>query len=679
MSNQREQVSQFLSDQDAHTQEQPVSFSQEDDTLKLPVVAKAQQGRITPLALPTLKENTSVQHFSLLTPSKTGTYRKKRPRLILLTPEQREHVKSSPLFNPNEADSYTPTQQKRERPALTPRISDLVQAEIYQQSLHPELVEFDFNDESDDEESNAEKFYSIPTLVVTALAKQQGQQQEEMESEISGAAGGAAIIGVGNIVGSILKYGSTFLLQRGLGANLYGLHSIVFSLVWLIAPLFNLGLGDTMVRYIPLYRGKKQANSVAGLVTFGSLLSVAAGILALLLMFFGAPVFATMKHEPRIATLLQLMAFMSPFICTQLTWFGGLQGLKAFKWRVLAERILPPVILVLLLLASLLLYKKITLVDAGWVTIISTLSGTVCSMYFLFRTVSRVIKPKGRTYETREWFIFASLNLLTSLTEVFLESIDVLLLAFLAVPSVQIGQYYASVKISDFILMPLYSLNTMFAPTIAELHGKRERQKLEAMFQIVTKWTITFSLPIFFVATLFSTTLLSLSGNSFVAAWPVLLISSLGSIANASTGCVGYMLLMTGHQKLSFINAVTGVVLNITLGVILAPRYGALGIAIGAGLAVILGNGIRLIQVYFLLKIQPYRWHTLKPIAAGLLSAAATEALLYPFIHANVFIQLALIPIFLLLYIGCLALLKLSPEDKVVVDTLLNKFSRGKK
>ena len=164
-----------------------------------------------------------------------------------------------------------------------------------------------------------------------------------------------------------------------------------------------------------------------------------------------------------------------------------------------------------------------------------------------------------------------------------------------------------------------------------------------------------------------------------MAAWPVLLISSLGSIANASTGCVGYMLLMTGHQKLSFLNAVTGVILNIVLGVILAPRYGALGIAIGAGIAVIVGNGIRLLQVYILLKIQPYRWHTLKPVAAGLLSAAATEALLYAFIHAHILIRLALIPIFVVLYIGCLALLKLSSEDKVVVDALLNKFSRGKK
>ncbi len=670
----------MLSDQDIHAQEQPVSFDKEGDTLKAHTIAKLPQKGVPPSALPALKDGRLAHNPSLLTTSKTGQVIergiKRKPRLILLTPEQRERVELSPLFAPSQTNVHSKEQQERIRPALTPRLSHEIQAEIYQQSLHPELVTLDYDD---DDDPDAEHFYSIPTLVVTAIAKQQGQPQEEMQSEISGAASGAAVIGVGNIVGSVLKYGSTFLLQRGLGADLYGVYSIVFSLVWLIAPLFNLGLGDTMVRYIPLYRAKRQANSVAGLVTFGSLLSVIAGMLALLLMFFGAAFFAAIKHEPQITTLLQLMAFTSPFICTQLTWFGGLQGLKSFKWRVISERILPPVVLVLLLLATLLLYRKITLAAAGWVTIISTLAGTLCSMYFLFRTVSRVIKPEGRTYNMREWFVFASLNLLTSLTEVFLESIDVLLLAFLAVPSVQIGQYYASVKISDFILMPLYSLNTMFAPTIAELHGKGEKQKLATMFQIVTKWTITFSLPFFFVATLFSTALLSLSGSSFIAAWPVLLISSLGSIANASTGCVGYMLLMTGHQKLSFINAVTGVVLNIVLGVILAPKYGALGIAIGAGLAVVIGNGIRLIQVYFLLKIQPYHWQSLKPVVAGLLSAAVTEALLYPFIHANVFIRLAFIPIFLALYIGCLALLKLSPEDKIVVDALLNKFSRSKK
>ena len=413
MSNQREQVSHTLSDQDIHVQEQPVSFDKEDDTVKLSTIATLPHRGGTPSALPALKEGRPVHHPSLLSTSKTGSGIergiKRKPRLILLTPEQRERVELSPLFAPSQTNLHPKEQQERVRPALTPSFSHEIQAEIYQQSLHPELVALDYEDDDPD----AERFYSIPTLVVASVAKQQGQPQEEMQSEISGAASGAAVIGVGNIVGSVLKYGSTFLLQRGLGADLYGVYSIVFSLVWLIAPLFNLGLGDTMVRYIPLYRAKRQANSVAGLVTFGSLLSVIAGVLALLLMFFGASFFAAMKHEPQITTLLQLMAFTSPLICTQLTWFGGLQGLKSFKWRVIAERVLPPVVLVLLLLATLLLYRKITLAAAGWVTIISTLAGTVCSMYFLFRTVSRVIKPEGRTYNMREWFIFASLNLLT--------------------------------------------------------------------------------------------------------------------------------------------------------------------------------------------------------------------------------------------------------------------------
>src|SRR5258708_32174109 len=95
----------------------------------------------------------------------------------------------------------------------------------------------------------------------------------------------------------------------------------------------------------------------------------------------------------------------------------------------------------------------------------------------------------------------------------------------------------------------------MFTPTIAELYSKGEIEKLKVMFKIVTKWTITFSLPIFWIAALFSRSLLDLPGKGFGEAWPLLVAFSIGAIVNAGTGSVGHMLIMTGHQKLSFLNS----------------------------------------------------------------------------------------------------------------------------
>ncbi len=180
------------------------------------------------------------------------------------------------------------------------------------------------------------------------------------------------------------------------------------------------------------------------------------------------------------------------------------------------------------------------------------------------------------------------------------------------------------------------------------------------MFKVVTNWVIIFSLPICLIAILFSRPLLGISGDSFLAAWPLLVVLSVGSMVNAGTGSVGYILLMTGHQKHSFINSLTAVIINIILGIILTKLHGALGTAIATGLALAIVNLMRLLQVRLLLKIHPYRWDTLKPLGAGLISSLLIGALLY-------FLHLTLLMMF-----------KFSPEDKIVIDKLRKKL-RGRK
>ena len=126
------------------------------------------------------------------------------------------------------------------------------------------------------------------------------------------------------------------------------------------------------------------------------------------------------------------------------------------------------------------------------------------------------------------------------------------------------------------------------------------------------------------------------------------------------------------------------------LGVILTPLYGAMGTAISTGVAVCVANVMRLLLVRIMLKMQPYRWDTLKPLGAGLISTAVTGGLIYLLSraiahdyflagHAVVSLELGFIPVFLASYSGLLILFKGSPEDEIVLSALRKKFVRGKK
>ncbi|GCE23422.1 flippase [Dictyobacter kobayashii] len=516
---------------------------------------------------------------------------------------------------------------------------------------------------------------TLPMIVLKGIAGQQGNVAPVMHSEISGAASGAAIIGIGNIVGSILKFGSNYLLQVGFGATLYGLYSICLAMVQLVASLCNLGLSDTVIRYTAIYQSRQQIRSLQGLLRFCTMIAAIMGLTGSCCILLFSTVFAVSKHEPALAPLLRLMSPLVFLFCLQAVWLGSLQGLKLFKWRVIAERLVVPC--VLLLLAMLFFWLAPSLYTIALATILSMVAGTLACAYFLYRAVMR--PKRGRLqYDVQEWLSFAVFNFLTSITEVVLESIDTLLLVVLVVSDTQIGQYNAAIKISDFIAMPLFSLNTMFAPTIAELHSQGEAQKLETMYQVVNKWIIMLSLPIFCIATLFSQPLLQLSGKSFFAAWPLLVVSAIGSMINASTGSVGYVLLMTGHQRISFINSLISVSLNILLGLLLIPHFGAMGTAIGTTVTLAIINILRYIQIRSLLKFYPYNWHILKPMGAGLFSTLLVGGLLFLLADAVLPVRLLLIPLFILCYAGCLYLFKIGPEDAIVLDAFRRKFTRSR-
>ncbi len=614
----------------------------------------------------------------------------KAPKESLIAPktsfEQRVEKSTSSQFNPLGIKRVKAQQQKEEggSPQFKPigllsfasPQQDEMGRDPDSQAWKYETIKIDIRDLGLDE----------PTIRLEAIPKQQGQTITTMQSEISGTASSAAFVGIGSLVNYILKYGNNFLMQRGLGAASYGLYSIGMSIASLMVSILPLGMDDAMVRYTSIYRSKQQTNLLRGLMVFCFIVAGGAGILGAIFMISFAPFLAAIRKTPDVIPVLQVIAPLVPLLCIQAISFGGLQGFKQFKSSILWLRIFVPILSFLLLAGTLYFFRDPVAVAA--VTVVNTIILAGLSLSCLFRTASRILKPEPEAYAVREWTGFAVPNLLTTVIDTVLDSIDTLLLTFFAVSDEAIGQYNAAIKISGFIAMPLAILNTTFAPTIAELHSKGEKQKLEAMFKVVTKWAITFSLPIFAIATLFSVPLLSLSGASFIEAWPLLIVFAVGGLVNIATGPVGLMLLMTGHQKFSFLNSLAAVTANIVLGLILTPRYGAMGTAISTGIATCVVNLMRLLQVFLLLKMQPYRWDTLKPLGSGLISAAVTGGLLYllrrthwfiPIFQAHLPIDFVLIPVFLGTYIGLLALFKTAPEDKIILDALRKKLKRGKK
>jgi O-antigen/teichoic acid export membrane protein len=98
---------------------------------------------------------------------------------------------------------------------------------------------------------------------------------------------------------------------------------------------------------------------------------------------------------------------------------------------------------------------------------------------------------------------------------------------------------------------------------------------------------------------------LGLFGHEFDTAYVPLLILLAGYCASTCFGEVGFMLSMTRYQKQASVFVLVGIAANCIAAVLLVPRLGATGAAIGASLSLFIWRGLAWRFVTARLGIEP--------------------------------------------------------------------------
>ena len=134
---------------------------------------------------------------------------------------------------------------------------------------------------------------------------------------------------------------------------------------------------------------------------------------------------------------------------------------------------------------------------------------------------------------------------------------------------------------------------------------------------------------------------------------------------DAGVGSVGYMLMMTGRPKINLLNSSILCGITIMMNLILIPKYGIIGAAMGTTFSVVVINVLRLLEVYYFERIHPYQKNFIKPIASGILAASIVYILgrFFPYEH-NIFLSFGFGILFLSAYAVLLRLFILDDEDR---------------
>jgi O-antigen/teichoic acid export membrane protein len=241
-----------------------------------------------------------------------------------------------------------------------------------------------------------------------------------------------------------------------------------------------------------------------------------------------------------------------------------------------------------------------------------------------------------------------------------------------------VGIFAVAQRLSSLGTLFFLAIGNISTPIFADYYSRGEIAPLKKLYQTTTKWVVMFNVPLFLLLIFFTKPILSIFGGDFSQGSAGLVILAIGNLVYTGTGPGANLLDMTNHTKFNSANSAFLIIVTIVSDLLLIPRWGVIGAAAASAFSTVIVNMVCLIEVYILIKIQPYGRGMFKPILAGLIASAITYLLNSYMVLPALLNLLVGGTILLGIYALVLIMLGFSEEDLLVINNFRSQISSMK-
>jgi O-antigen/teichoic acid export membrane protein len=389
------------------------------------------------------------------------------------------------------------------------------------------------------------------------------------------------------ILGAFCGFLATFFVARYLGAAESGYYFLAFSVVAVVSAFSRVGLDNTVLRYT----GGSPERAVNATLKSVLLILLVSSLSAITLYFCSSFIAATLFSKPELALVLQYMSLGVVGLSSLTISAMALQGLR----RVAASIFVLNIAANLLLILSLYLMSDLSAAQLAGVYALSSMLVGFFGLIFLYRFKPRVDQI---SITWRELFSSCGpLWIVVIMSQMVHWSGQFMAGAYVSSEALaQLAVAQRTAMLSSFILI---AVNLVVAPRFANLYRNNDMLALEHLAIKSVKLITLFALPVIGGMLIFPSFLMSLFGEEFSEGAVLLQILAVGQFINAITGSVGFLLMMSGHERdMRNVTLISGFS-AMFLAWFLTAQFGIIGAATGTAIAVATQN---LLAVYFVKK-----------------------------------------------------------------------------
>jgi O-antigen/teichoic acid export membrane protein len=453
---------------------------------------------------------------------------------------------------------------------------------------------------------------------------------------------GSTLLLSGRVIAMAANFIVQLLIVRYLSKSDYGAFAYAVSIISLGSSLAVFGLDKTVPRFLPIYQEKGEHHKV-----FGSILMMVSTVFSLgfflVLLVFGLRGWITesLVNDPLAVNLLLLLIFLTPIQALDSLLVGMLAVFSKpssifFRRYILGPSLRLSVVLLLILFRSNVYFLSIGFIAAGALGIFIYYGILVRDLRQ--QEVWQHFNLHKIKFPIKEIFGF-SIPLFTSSFVFMVRSHLVVVLLEYFRSTLDVAAFRAVQPVSDLNTTVIQSFALLFMPTMARMYASNDQTGIDHLYWQSAVWIAVISFPIFLLTfSLAEPLTLLLFGERYAQSGWIMAVLAFGYYFNAALGFNADTLRIHGRLRYTVIIDFVATFISIGLCVILIPRYGAIGAAIGTCGTLVLYNILNHIGLKFATRINLFAWRYLRvylSIILGTLGLAILQRWLSPPIYVG--------------------------------------------
>jgi O-antigen/teichoic acid export membrane protein len=417
---------------------------------------------------------------------------------------------------------------------------------------------------------------------------------------------GAGFVYVGMVLSKLLTYLYRIIIAR-ISTSEYGLFSLGLAAVSMAMYIPLLGLDQGVVRYVSYYLGLKDLPRVKGTITSALKIVAPLSILSMILLFLGSNYLATnFWKEPRLGEIIRILSIAIPFYAIGEIYLSFIKAYKRMDYWVIIRNIFEnfikfSVTYILILTGLGATGAAIGFTVANVISLI--LAAIVVEIKILPIIKSKIVSIK----QTQQLLLYSWPIMFNIIFGQIYGWIDTVLIGYFKTTA-DVGIYNAALPTAQIINIVPTGIMALFVPVMTSLYAQKKKDELQQVYKTSTKWAFYLIAYIYLVFIIFSKDILTtLFGASYESGAYSFMIIATGFFVYSFLGATDVMLKVIDRTKLLMLNTLISTIINVTLNVILIPKYGFIGGAIASATSVTCWSTLCLIESYYLTKMHPFK------------------------------------------------------------------------